>query len=669
MSDLDKIARTLESADEESRLHVIRKLADLPPEESLGLVFKGFGDESWRIRKEAIDLFLAMPVSRDLIGEIIELLHAEENAGLRNAAVEILTRMGLDAVPMLLDQARCPDPDVRKFIIDVLGDIASPQAIPTLIDGLEDEDSNVRASAAENLGKLKADEAVPAMLKAMANPDLLLQFTILDALSRIGVPIDFAHLQSFKDEKLLRKALMGCLGKVGDASAIAELVDSLTDSMRNVREAALLALSDIAERFPEQVRNALSSAGSGQVVMATLGCLEESGNPALQRAAVRGLGWMGATEALHELLGLLASEDLQQDSLRALVDIGTGNPRALVDAWSQTRGAQRAYLAYVLGEAGCRDGLELLCAALESDDMQLQQMAAYALGRLGEPKVLGDLVNCLQQSSAEVQEAATQALAHLGEAFEGETLEALQAVLGSDDAVQRKFAVSIVGRLSGPSVWNALNMALKDPDADVRRAAVKSYDGRDLGEHMSSLLLALTDEDPEVRRMVVDILSSSREEEALDGLQLALKDEDIWVRSSAVRGIGHLGGVNSSGLIEQSIDDPVGLVSIAALETLAGLVGDKACPRLVAALDHDDEEVVTAALDLLSHCSASDWFAGHMERLINHPFWAVRSHFARIAAQTLGAEALGFLEQRLASEPEDLVRQQLQDLIDDIKGF
>ena len=44
-------------------------------------------------------------------------------------------------------------------------------------------------------------------------PDLLLQFTILDALSRIAAPVPLSELLPYKDEKLLRKALIDCLGK------------------------------------------------------------------------------------------------------------------------------------------------------------------------------------------------------------------------------------------------------------------------------------------------------------------------------------------------------------------------------------------------------------------------------------------------------------------------
>ncbi|MCF6239325.1 MAG: HEAT repeat domain-containing protein, partial [Candidatus Marinimicrobia bacterium] len=105
MEKIDQISDALNSHDEEVRLQGLRDLAAAESIDGLDLIFAAFGDVSWRVRKESIALFLTLPVSRELIGEIIELLHAEENAGLRNAAVEILSRMGQDAVPMLMDQS------------------------------------------------------------------------------------------------------------------------------------------------------------------------------------------------------------------------------------------------------------------------------------------------------------------------------------------------------------------------------------------------------------------------------------------------------------------------------------------------------------------------------------------------------------------------------------
>ena len=100
-------------------------------------------------------------------------------AGLRNAAVDMLVRMGSEAVPSLLTHADSTDHDVRKFIVDILGEIGDRRAIPVLLSALADADGNVRAAAAENLGKLQAVEAVPALLDAIVITSYRIHYTKL----------------------------------------------------------------------------------------------------------------------------------------------------------------------------------------------------------------------------------------------------------------------------------------------------------------------------------------------------------------------------------------------------------------------------------------------------------------------------------------------------------
>jgi HEAT repeat protein len=662
-----QITQALTSPDEEIRLQGLRGLSLETAEELLDLVFLSFGDASWRVRKEAIDLFLRMPLCRDLVGEIIELLHAEENAGLRNAAVEILVRMGRDAVPMLIDQIRSPDHDVRKFIVDILGDIEDQVAIPAILNMLQDDDSNVRAAAAENLGKLKSEEAVPALLEAMQTDDILFRFTILDSLSKIGSPIPLVKVLPYKDEKLLRKALIDCLGMVGDATAAPELVAGLTDAMRNVRESAVLAVVSLSERYPDAVQKTLVEQALPETIPFLLDILSDDKSEALRRAAITLLGRLGAVDAVMPLLVQLETEALQQFALTALVDIGSVYPESLLHAWEEVSGLQRAYLAHIIGESVCTMGLALLQqAAREDENVQVKQLAAHALGKLGKPEALLDLVNCLRGLDPVVQEAATQALTHLGAQFPEATLSALEPLLQDQVTSCRMSAVSVIGRIDDPAAIIALGMALKDPAPEVRRAAVKSFEGRSLNEHLTSIMMALTDEDAEVRRTAVDILGGCGDGQAIDGLRLALQDEDIWVRSAAVRAYGRLGGVSVFAEIHQITKDPVGLVSIAALETLLDLDLATACPCLIEALDHQDEEVVSASLNMLSKCGGGEWLKTHADRLINHSFWAVRIHFVRYLVESRGVGARPLLEERLQVETEDLVRQQIQDLLEDI---
>jgi HEAT repeat protein len=380
------------------------------------------------------------------------------------------------------------------------------------------------------------------------------------------------------------------------------------------------------------------------------------------------LGWLGAGSVVDRLLELLDLEALQQEALTALTDIGSGHPAELLNAWRRVPAYRKPYLAYALGEAGCREALPQLRKGLVDNDAPLRRMAAHALGRLASPEAIADLVGALSDAEEAVQNAASQALVGLGARFPEETFSALRTSLEERNPRQRKFAVEVLGHIEHPEVPARLGMAMKDADPNVRRVAIKAFKGRVGEQQLGNILLALTDEDSDVRQTAVEILAASGNPDVLEGLQLALKDEDIWVRATAVRAFGRLGGHGVSRQVETLAKDPVGLVSIAALETLFEVLGESACPRFIEALDHPDEEVVSAALNLLARCSQTDWFSEHVEDLINHPSWAVRTHFARFASTLLGEKARPILERRLEVETEDLVRQQIFETLETLPG-
>lgn len=140
---------------EEERLQALKSLARSEGGPDPQLLYQALGDQSWRIRKEAAEIFLSLPRAGDLAGEVIELLHSQDNAGLRNTAVEILVSLGRRATPFLLEELTCSDHDVRKFVLDILGEIRDPESVLAMVGALCDPDGNVRAAAAENLGKIE----------------------------------------------------------------------------------------------------------------------------------------------------------------------------------------------------------------------------------------------------------------------------------------------------------------------------------------------------------------------------------------------------------------------------------------------------------------------------------------------------------------------------------
>lgn len=656
----EQIRATFRHGQEEERLQALKRLAGA--EHDLQTVYLALGDPSWRVRKEAAEIFLALPRAGDLAGEIIELLHSEENAGLRNTAVEILVSLGREALSALLEELNCSDHDVRKFVLDILGEVGDPAAVPAMIRSLADPDGNVRAAAAENLGKIGASEAASALVDALQEPDLLFRFTVLEALGKIGAQIPLERLLAFQREPLLRKALFDCLGRIGGEEAIPTLVQGLTDGMRNVRESAAIAIARLGSVYPHQAQvsfNGLAGTPTGQSVADLLA----SSRPEVRQAAVRILGWLADGRFAAQLLTLFENEELRDEAAAALISLGRTAACALTDLWPGADSRTRAYLAYLFGEVDCDGGLPLLLEGLQEADPQLRQLAAQSLGQIGESTAISRLVAALGDEVEEVQETALRALTMLSSRYRQEILQVMIPLLDHGEAQQRMYAVTVLAGLDGADVEHRLALAMKDESPLVRRVAVRAFERHPGGDQLSVLVLALTDEDAEVRKLTAELLGASGDPQVLSPLGLALQDEDLWVRAAAVRALGRLGSAEAEAKVAMALDDPIGLVVIAALETLTERDFARYLPRIVGALDHPDEEVVSAALHLLTGAGAQDWIPPVRHRLLNHPHWEVRVTFARILAEGSPAVCRPWLEERLLVEGEDLVRQQLQELL------
>jgi HEAT repeat protein len=485
-------------------------------------------------------------------------------------------------------------------------------------------------------------------------------------LARIGETVPVARLLEFSDQKLLRKALFDCLGRIGGIEAVPVLIRGLADDMRNVREAAIVALDRIATSCPGAIDEVLPELSSTPTAEAVAGSLECS-DPAIGQAAVRLLRGTGDARFAPRLLALIENELLREEAAAALIFMGPSASRSLLELWPEASSRTQTYLAYILGESRCVEGLTLLRSGLRDGDSELQIVSAQALGKLGDAAAIGPLIETLGTARDEVREVTMQALCRLSGTHPQEVMQWLRPLLADDDAELRMHVITIFGQMVCPEVEGCLAFAMKDESPLVRRAAVRAFERRSGDNQLPTLMLALTDEDAEVRRLAAESLGMTANRQAAAPLELALQDEDLWVRAAAVRSLGRLGGADVFALICRALQDPVGLVAIAALETLAGLDAWRACPTMLQALQHADEEVVNAALSLLAASGQRDWLPAAVEPLLNHRHWEVRSTFIRTLASLEGPACRLLLEERLLLEGEELVRQLIQDILNELR--
>lgn len=648
----------LHAENSETRLAAVAQLATLDVH-AMDLFAICLGDEDWRVRKAATETFFKYPYTQADIETLVGFLHHQDNAGLRNAAIEILVGLGSQAMEALCAKICDADVDVRKFVIDILGEIGDERCGDKVLQALEDSDSNVRYAAVETLGKLKIARAAEPLLDLIDDPDPGLKFALLQTLARLEQPVDIARLLPLLEDRLLRKAVYECLGFVGDSRAFAPLVQGLSDPQRNVRETALLALHRLTQSQPEAFTHYLPSINwtAGQEFL--LEALR-SERLEMKQAALGLFAFIGHCLPVDELLSCVRDEESRARALEVFARLGAQAYAGIMQDVSLLESWQVEIL-YIGGELGYAAAVPLALEALGAIDPQLRYVAVRVLAQAGDSSHISALIGLLSDEVVPIRSAAVTALASLAHRCQNAILPALDVLFHDPEAEKRVQCLRIMRELDGPQVQALLLKACQDPAAGVRAEAVRSLIGQVDDRVVAGLTLSLTDESAEVRRLAVNALAECSAPQALASLKLVSQDEDIWVRSAVMRALANFPaheGVRD--ILARAISDEAGLVAIAALEGLTKIDSGTAQSFLTEAIRHRDEEVVKSALVLLPQNVEEGWLESDGARLLKH----VSRDLRVLVADTLGRSsaplALTLLENRLEIETDPLVIQALE---------
>ncbi len=618
------------------------------------LFVRMLGDSDWRVRKEAIGLFLRLPDAGSRIAYVIEQLRHPENAGLRNAAIEILISLGGQGTPELLRQLVPSDTEVRKFIIDILGEIGHPGCVGELLPFLQDDDENVRYAVVETLGKLRADESVDELLKLLENADAGLRFTIFDALASIGPAVPVERLLPYSNDLLLRKAVFTCLGKIGNLQALSLLIDGLADPIRKTRETALLSIGKLLKAAGGVIIGEEFNPPSTEQLAQVVDYLDHA-NPEFKRAACYLLSLHFNKEMFLRVLPLLTDEELRPD----VVAVCKHSPKELLIELLEEVSLDDAaaiYLIFIAGELRCADVIPLAMQAGTAAEPQLRYAAVLTLGKVAAFDAIGLLGKALTDEIPDIREAASQALRQLGEIDALAVIKAVAACFESEQAGLRLLAVRTLGGLDANEVEDYLLQAIKDVAPEVRCEALRSLKGSSSQRLLTGLSIALTDENPDVRRLAAAALEVFPASKSLAVLAHVLDDQDPWVRTTAIRSLQSSAATEVMPLLEKGLSDPVGVVVIAALETIAQVLPGRAQQYLLHGLEGGDADVVKVAASLLLR-------SGNKDLLFSHAKPEVRIAAVTELQLQNRREWQPLFEQQLQVETDPNVRQTIEDAL------
>lgn len=588
----------LGAEDVEARREAVLALKERPEgvaaEEFARLLLRAIQDQSWRIRKTAVDVLVGYYPLESYINGIVTLLYIDDNAGARNSAIEVLIRIGKKATAYLLEAFKTPNADVRKFIIDIIGQVKDKRSLPLLVAALKDEDENVKASAVEYLGDMEEPSVVDMLVEILRGGDLWTAYPAVEALGRIGNPRAVPALIEAIGKRTLREPALRALGRLADGSVLDHVVPFVEDRSRAVQHEALCALESLYHRGVAEglISDALREY-FGERATDVLIEHSRSSRVDVKGSAILLLGLLKDERSLGQLLEMSEDEDFADDVKRALLFIGREKPEALLSLFTQDNSIFLRFMCNVAMEVASPLFFDVMGGLVQHEDGHIRALAAIGLSNIGDIRAVDLIKPLLADSYPDVQEAAVKALAGLRDGID---ISEVINTMKSENPVLRKSVVLLLGELGSSEAVSALGFAMKDEDENVRKAVVKSLSKIGSKESTEHLSIAMTDEDPSVRAMAAIALGQFGEAASYEHLSLLLEDSDDMVKVSSIKALGMLGDDRAVSKLIEMLYIENGFVVTAAMESIGRLGGEEARGALMHMLGSDDVEFRRTAI-------------------------------------------------------------------------
>jgi HEAT repeat protein len=644
-----KIEELLRSGEAEARRDAVYSLKKLKDKaRAVNLLIQCFQDSDWRVRKSATEILIGLK-EKSVISKLIDTLYSE-NANTRNSAIEVLTAFGADAVESLIKGFKTANPDVKKFIIDIVGNVRDSRVPHFLLNEIFNKanDDNVKAAAIEHLSKIKNNEVTDKLISVLKGDDIFLSFYAVNALGKIGDERSASALISSLTRKDLRRPAIKALGEIAGSAALSAITPFIKDESRSVCEETIIAVENIyikGSSEDEIVSEIRKAAGDNAVNI--LLPFAESHKKEVKRAALLILCLLKEKSAIQPILDISSEMEPQESVLRALAYIGKSLPDALMHCFNASEVYQKRILCDAAGRTASPVFFKPLTKMLKDKDSHTRAKAARALSKIGISEAAAHIKPLLADEYEDIQEAAIAAMAALKE---GVAIEEMIGMLSDKNPVLRRGSARLLGLIGDRRAVEPLGVALKDSDLRVRNAVVEAIgaiDGRDV---LKYLLLALTDEDFNVRRSAAIAISRMKTKRSFESLLLLLSDADAWVRATAIKGLGQSRHGTAVKHLIAALNDKSGIVRNAAIEALAGFREKRVKIALLALLKDNDPEVRSTAVNSLA---AFEGVVEYLLPVLKDEDWVVRKQAVDVLGKFFREESSSYL-QDVADTDNDL---------------
>jgi len=352
-SELDKIVKMLESGNAELQCAAAMVLGELgaKDEKTHEALLGALKADNEEVRLYAVEA-LARTRAREAAPHFIPFLAGSPR--LRGRVQQILAELGDDIIPLLQKRIDKASPELRRGLLEVLGQFKQVDLSDTLFDALLDKDLEVvrqaAASLRERFAGLKDDERAAAAKrmtaflgesKARKRPETAV--AALQILQDLKSPASVRTFLEFtaSDHPLpVRAAALSALAATGVGDDEERVVAKLLPLLAEAEQADLVS----------PALQVLSKAKVGKEHADRILKLQKSPHPAVRLFAIGALGGVGASKAVEGLIeGLWNSDTRVAEEAAGALRSNPAFAKPLVRALEAEEDATRAWkLANVL---------------------------------------------------------------------------------------------------------------------------------------------------------------------------------------------------------------------------------------------------------------------------------------------------------------------------------
>jgi len=539
-----------------------------------------------------------------------------------------------------------PDPAVDEALRDALGKLKGRplagvigsigvrrdgKAVESLARLLADADADVSQAAARALGRIGNPPAAKALQDALPNAPAANQLAVCEGLFRCAEALSVSGQRdqaiAIYDQLLTVKGLHQVRTGALRGAILTRQKEGLPLLQKNLRSNDRIlfaaAVQTSGELAGDEVTKTLIDALAGQssdnqiLIIQALGKraqagalpvlfgLAESGEKPVRVAAIRALPEIGNAASSRLLMKLLSDADREisqaaQESLAALP--GQQVDEAVMGMLGSTKTDDRLTALELMGRRRMTAGVPGLLKATGDADVKVRTAAIRMVGELGGagdlPAMLDVLMKLKESQDLTAAEEALIALAGKTDDPQTQT-DKVTSLLATAQPVQKSAMLRVLGAIGGDKALQAVRAAVKDPDAQVRSAAIRALGAwRNADAAPDLLALAKSADNPNDKTLCLrgylglaarsDLPADQRLSMCKQAGELIQRDEEKKLLLST---LGRIDSLDAISLVMPYLDDQANRqeACMACLSIVEGMLkgpdGSKLAPKLVEPLE------------------------------------------------------------------------------------